>query len=66
MGKKKLSRTDILRICLEIEKLVNDADAKLVHNHMDRKLTDVVDNSIEAYNDIKIIERKLKEIVDNI
>ena len=66
MGKKKLSRTDILRICIEIGKLVDDADAKLVHNHMDRKLTDVVDNSIEAYNDIKVVQTKIKEIVDSI
>ncbi len=66
MGKKKLSRTDILRICLEIEKLVNNTDAKLIHNHMDRTLKDVVDNSISAYNNIKEIQRKIKEIVDNI
>ena len=66
MAKKKLSRTDILRICLEIEKLVNNTDAKLIHNHMDRTLKDVVDNSISAYNNIKEIQRKIKEIVDNI
>lgn len=66
MGKKKLSRTDILRICLEIEKLTCYCDVNLVHNHMDKTLKEVVDNSNLAYNHIKNIQRKIKEIVDNI
>lgn len=51
MGKKKLSRTDILRICIDIEELLDKA----------------IDYKEEVdYDKVVSAKTKIKEIIDNI
>ena len=54
MGKKKVSRTDILRICLDIEKLLD-----ISINYDD-------DNVDDLKQKIFLVKTKLKEVIDNI